>query len=106
MNPQLDLSFRALGDATRRQILHCLLLHGEVSAGQIAGRFTSAQPTISKHLRVLEEAGLVLSRAQGRNRFYRIGPDALAPATDWLTRHAAMWNSSLDRLGRQLADGL
>jgi DNA-binding transcriptional ArsR family regulator len=97
-----DLTFKALGDGTRRAILDHLLAEGELSSGALVARFASAQPTISKHLKVLETAGLIQSRSSGRNRLYRVEPGALRPVADWLTRHATLWSGSLDRLGRLL----
>lgn len=104
MDSQLDLAFKSLGDATRRAILEHLLAEGELTAGTLADRFASAQPTISKHLKVLETAGLICPRRVGRNRIYRVAPDALQPVTHWLARHTALWDRSLDHLGGMLDD--
>jgi DNA-binding transcriptional ArsR family regulator len=73
----VDLVAQALADATRRAILR-MLRDGELSAGAIAGAFDVTRPAISRHLRVLREAGLVIDAAQGRERVYRLELGALA----------------------------
>jgi DNA-binding transcriptional ArsR family regulator len=73
----VDLVAQALADATRRTILR-MLRDGELSAGAIAGAFDVTRPAISRHLRVLREAGLVIDEAQGRERVYRLEVGALA----------------------------
>ena len=73
----VDLVAQALADATRRAILR-MLRDGEISAGAIAGAFDVTRPAISRHLRVLREAGLVIDEAQGRERVYRLEIGALA----------------------------
>lgn len=82
----LDLVFKALAHASRRQIL--LVLHfrgGEMSAGDIADRFACSWPTTTRHLRVLEEAGLVQVTQEGRERFYRLQKKhLLGKLGDWL----------------------
>ncbi|MCB2089630.1 MAG: metalloregulator ArsR/SmtB family transcription factor [Sphingomonadaceae bacterium] len=98
----LDHAFHALGDGTRRAIIRFLESEGELPAGEIAGRFASAMPTISKHLKVLETAGLVAARREGRNRYYALVPGGLAPARSWMERHSKLWNHSLDQLGDYL----
>jgi DNA-binding transcriptional ArsR family regulator len=82
---ELDVVVSALAHATRRQIL--LVLHfrgGRMSAGEIADRFSCAWPTVSRHLAVLERAGLVVHEQRGRSRIYRLSPDKLAAVQEWL----------------------
>lgn len=82
----LDEVVAALAHASRRQIL--LVVHfrgGEMMAGEIAKRFHCAWPTISRHLRVLEEAGLLVQEKRGRTRNYRIDPDKLGVVSEWLS---------------------
>jgi DNA-binding transcriptional ArsR family regulator len=81
----LESAFSALAHAARRQIL--LTIHfrgGEMTAGDIARRFHYAWPTVTRHLHVLEEAGLVSSETHGRTRIYKINRERLELVTDWL----------------------
>ena len=90
----MDLVAQALADATRRAILR-MLRDGELSAGAIAGAFDVTRPAISRHLRVLREAGLVIDEAQGRERVYRLEIGALAELEAFLAElredRAATW---------------
>jgi DNA-binding transcriptional ArsR family regulator len=82
---ELDAVVSALAHATRRQIL--LVLHfrgGRMCAGEIADRFSCAWPTVSRHLAVLERAGLVVHEQRGRSRIYRLSADKLAAVQEWL----------------------
>ncbi len=74
----------ALAHPARRQMLLTIHLRGEMSAGEIAGRFAHAWPTTTRHLRVLEHAGLVRFERQGRRRVYRVEHGRLGLLTDWL----------------------
>jgi DNA-binding transcriptional ArsR family regulator len=81
----LDALFGALSHRTRRQILMTLWFRGgEMSAGDIAGRFHHAWPTITRHLKVLEEAGLVTHEQQAQTRLYRLAPQNLKAVEEWL----------------------
>jgi DNA-binding transcriptional ArsR family regulator len=100
----LDDTFRALGDGTRRAIIQALASGTPRSAGDLGARFRSAQPTISKHLKVLEEAGLVSRRIQGRVHQFRLRRQPLLDAERWLTRHQAFWTGALDQLETLLSD--
>ena len=99
--PDLDSVFRALGDPTRRAILG-LLAKGERSTGLIAGDFTLSRPTVSKHLGVLHDAGLVTRRQVGRNQLYGIVPAPLGAAYNWLGRYQRFWRASLAQLKRHV----
>jgi DNA-binding transcriptional ArsR family regulator len=79
----LEAVFAALAHASRRQILLTVHIRGEMSAGDIAGRFEHAWPTISRHLRILEEAGLVTHEKRGLTRFYRVDYERLAIGCRW-----------------------
>jgi DNA-binding transcriptional ArsR family regulator len=82
---ELEAAFAALAHASRRQILLTVRFRGgEMSAGDIAARFHYAWPTISRHLRVLEEAGLLVHHKQGRSRVYRIDRGKLDRVREWL----------------------
>jgi DNA-binding transcriptional ArsR family regulator len=93
--------FDALADPGRRQILD-LLRAGERAAGDIVGALPISQPGVSKHLRLLREAGLVEVRGDGQRRIYRLRPEPLAALDDWLAPYRAFWESRLDALGRHL----
>jgi len=71
---------------------------GACSAGELGAMFNSAQPTISKHLRVLEEAELVARRVDGRRHVFTLAPSRMRQAQRWLERHLAFWEGSLDQL--------
>jgi DNA-binding transcriptional ArsR family regulator len=79
----LEQVFAALAHASRRQILLTVHIRGGMSAGDIAKRFAHAWPTISRHLRVLEDAGLLEHEKQGRTRTYRVAYDRLEIARKW-----------------------
>jgi DNA-binding transcriptional ArsR family regulator len=102
---QLDRTFRALGDGTRRAILHELARGAARTAGDLGRHFRSAQPTISKHLKVLEEAQLVERTVTGRVHWFRLQPERLREATRWLTRHHAFWEGAIDQLEQLLGQG-
>ena len=99
----LDRTFHALGDGTRRGMLAMLARHGECGAGELGAPFSIAQPTASRHLAVLERAGLVERHVRGREHRFRLRTGPLRDAEDWITRHEALWSGTLDRLGEALA---
>ena len=79
-----------------------LLADGERSAGEIASAFPISRPGISRHLRVLREAGVASYESRGQRRVYRLDADRLAEAEEWLARHRRFWNERLDALDRHL----
>ena len=89
--------FNAIADAHRREILDALVA-GEKAVGVIVGEVAIPQPQVSRHLRVLNEVGLVRSRAEGRHRLYRLAPDHLRPVSDWLAKYERAVNDRLDRI--------
>jgi DNA-binding transcriptional ArsR family regulator len=91
----------ALADPGRRQILD-LLRAGEKAAGEIVAALPIAQPGVSKHLRLLREAGLVEVRGDGQRRIYRLRPAPLAELDRWLAPYRAFWDQRLDALGHHL----
>lgn len=93
--------FEALAEPHRRQIL-TTLLDGERSAGAIVASLDLAQPTVSKHLKVLREAGLVRVRPDGTRRLYGLDPRPLAELDAWLTPFRRRWADRLDALERHL----
>jgi DNA-binding transcriptional ArsR family regulator len=100
----LDLTFRALSDGTRRAMIRALARGEARSAGELGSRFSSAQPTISKHLKVLEQAGLVERTIEGRVHRFRLRPQPLRDAERWLAYHQAFWTGAVDQLARLLAE--
>jgi DNA-binding transcriptional ArsR family regulator len=102
-NANLDATFHALSDATRRTMIQALARRGPQSAGELGAHFDSAQPTISKHLKVLEEAGLVDRYIHGRTHHFSLLPKPLSEANRWLDRHQAFWESAAQELDRLLA---
>jgi len=105
MSSALDRTFRALSDGTRRSMIHVLARGRPRSAGDLGRRFRSAQPTISKHLKVLEEAGLVVRTVEGRIHRFRLRRKPLRDAETWLSRHQAFWTGAVEQLDRLLSDG-
>jgi DNA-binding transcriptional ArsR family regulator len=79
-------------------MLATLSRRGSCSAGELGDLFDSAQPTISKHLRVLEAAELVQRRVEGRRHLFSLNPTRIQQAQNWLKRHLEFWEDSLDRL--------
>jgi len=92
----------ALGDSTRVRILD-LLSEREQSVGELVDEFGLTQPAVSQHLRVLKEAGLVVSRAEAQRRIYSINPEPLRELDRWLDKYRRFWSSELDSLERHLA---
>jgi DNA-binding transcriptional ArsR family regulator len=95
---QLSATFAALADPTRRAIL-ARLLAGECSVGELAQPFTMSMPAVSKHLRVLERAGLVAQRRDAQWRRCHINAAPLKQVSDWTERYRQLWEQRLDRLG-------
>ena len=93
--------FTAISDPIRRNILE-LLRHGEQSAGTLVERLDLPQPNVSKHLKVLREAGLVQMTVDGPRRLYRLDPRPLAELDQWLAPYREFWAGRLDALGDHL----
>jgi DNA-binding transcriptional ArsR family regulator len=94
-------SLPALADPTRRRIVE-LLAAGELSAGEIAGRFAVSAPAISQHLRVLRAAALVRVRAEAQRRIYELDPDGFAALDAWLAQMRQAWHGRLGASERRL----
>ncbi len=99
--PRLDDVFQALADPTRRDMLS-LLARGEATAGELGAPFRISQPAASKHIRMLERAGLVSRNIDGRVHRLRLVSKPLREAETWISRHRRFWEGSLDSLGRAL----
>ena len=100
--PDLDAAFSALADPTRRAILARLAL-GETTVMELAAPFAMSQPAVSRHLRVLEGAGLILRRVEGTKRPCRLAPKAIAEIDQWLAMLREALAANYDRLDSVLA---
>jgi len=93
----MQVSFAVLAEPSRRAMLG-LLLSSERSVGEIEQELQLSQPSVSKHLRVLKEAGFVESRVEAQRRVYRLRPEPLMELDAWLTPYRRFWSKHLDRL--------
>jgi DNA-binding transcriptional ArsR family regulator len=98
---QLDTTFAALADPTRRAIL-ARLADGEATVNELAEPFTISLPAVSRHLKVLEHAGLIVRGRTAQYRPCRIEPRPLGEAAGWLENYRLLWEGSFDRLERHL----
>jgi DNA-binding transcriptional ArsR family regulator len=94
-------TFEVIAEPTRRRILD-LLLAGERPVGELVSELAMSQPAVSRHLRVLRDAGLVASRTDAQRRLYRVDPAPLAAMDDWLRPYRRLWAGRLDGLARHL----
>ena len=94
----LDLTFHALADGTRRSMIRTLARGQTRTAGQLGQQFRSAQPTISKHLKVLEQAGLLERTIEGRVHRFRLRQQPLREAERWIARQQEFWTGAIDQL--------
>jgi len=98
-------AFGALSDQTRRQVLDLLSRH-ERTAGELGSAFPAvSQPGMSRHLRVLREAGLVRVRRDRRHRVYSLRSEGLAPVDAWISKYRGFWENELDALEAHLEAG-
>lgn len=97
------MSFAVLAEPTRREILD-LLREGERPVGELVDRLRLSQPAVSKHLRVLRDAGLVEVRPDAQRRLYRLRPEPLTEIDDWLAPYRRLWTRSLDQLEAHLEE--
>jgi DNA-binding transcriptional ArsR family regulator len=98
---QLDRVFFALSDATRRAILE-KLAGGSATVGELAQPFEISAPAISRHMRILESAGLVVRQKHGREHHCQLSTNTLRTAEDWINFHRHFWESRLDALEQYL----
>jgi DNA-binding transcriptional ArsR family regulator len=103
LDSHLDTVFRALADSTRRGMLARLAL-GEKSVGELAEPFAMSFAGASKHVKVLEEAGLISREVRGRTHICRLEPGPLASADQWLRHYERYWTGRLDALEQLLRD--
>jgi DNA-binding transcriptional ArsR family regulator len=97
----MTTAFDVLAEPNRRQILD-LLRDRERPVGELVGALSLTQPAVSKHLRVLRDAGLVEARVDAQRRLYRVRVEPLREIDAWLAPYRALWSSSLDALEREL----
>jgi DNA-binding transcriptional ArsR family regulator len=103
MQDQLSTTFSALGDPTRRAILARLAL-GETSVTELAKPFEMSMPAVSKHLKVLERAGLISRGSEAQWRPCRLDAGPLKEAASWIEEYRRFWEESLDRLDKYLRE--
>src|SRR6266850_1697365 len=99
---QLDAVFGALADPTRRAIL-ARLTEGDLTVGELAAPFSVSQPAISRHLKVLEGAGLISRSRRATARLSHLEGDPLREATEWLAKYQAFWDERYEQLDELLA---
>jgi DNA-binding transcriptional ArsR family regulator len=100
----VEAVLRALADESRRTMLETLT-RGPVTAGELAALLPIARPGVSRHLRVLREAGLVEVRQEAQRRIYSLRPQPLAEIDEWLARYRALWEHRLDALHTEIVRG-
>src|SRR5215216_3343913 len=101
MQPAMTSTFDVLAEPTRRRILE-LLRDSERPVNELVAKLDVSQPGVSKHLRVLREAGLVEVRTDAQRRLYRVRPEPLAEIDAWLEPYRRLWAKRLDQLERHL----
>src|ERR1700759_458416 len=100
----MEVVLRALADESRRTMLETLSA-APATAGQLAALLPIARPGVSRHLRVLREAGLVDVRQDAQRRVYSLRPEPLAEVDEWLSRYRSLWEQRLDALHTEVARG-
>lgn len=100
----MDAVLQAIADPSRRTMLE-MLREQPASAGELADALPIARPGVSRHLRVLREAGLVEVQPDGQRRIYTLRPEALVEVDDWLEGYRALWRNRLDALHTEIARG-
>jgi DNA-binding transcriptional ArsR family regulator len=97
--------FNALADPTRFAIVEQLLQKGELTAGELAEPFDVSRPAISRHLKILEDAGVIERRVDRQFRVFRPRAEGFREVEDWFGRNRRFWETSLDRLKRLMEEG-
>jgi DNA-binding transcriptional ArsR family regulator len=100
----MEAVLQALADQSRRTVLEILRDH-PATAGELADALPIARPGVSRHLRILREAGLVDVRKESQRRIYTLRPDALAEVDEWLASYRALWQNRVDALHTEIARG-
>lgn len=101
---QMDAVLQALADGSRRTVLEMLRQH-PATAGELADALPIARPGVSRHLRVLREAGLVDMRQEAQRRIYSLRPETLIEVDEWLAAYRALWQNRLGALHTEIARG-
>lgn len=96
-------TFAALSDQTRLAVVERLMTQGELAAGDLVAQANMTAPAVSRHLKILREAGIIRQRVDGTKRFYSVQPEALKAISDWTISHRSFWQAGLDRLDALLA---
>lgn len=99
----LDTVFSALGDPTRRRIVE-RLARGRQTISEVSTGFKMSQPAISKHVKILEQSGLIEREIEGRVHHLRLSAKAMESASSWIETQRTYWNAALDRLGAYLQE--
>lgn len=100
--PALPTTFAALGDSTRFAIVERLLKEGELSAGELQDVADISAPAISRHFKVLRNAGIIEQRIDKQRRMYSVRPDAVREINSWAIGYVEFWDKSFDRLAAAL----
>lgn len=100
----MEAAFEALSDGTRRRIVE-ELAQADRTAGELAGLFDISRPGVSRHLRVLREAGLVTAEPDAQRRVYSLATEPLDELDEWVSRCRAFWSQRLDSLSTEIARG-
>ncbi len=100
----LSTAFSALGDSTRLAIVEQLFAEGEANAGDLHASTRLSAPAVSRHLKVLREAGLIRQRVQGTHRYYSVEAETMEAISAWTISRRRFWMSSLDRLESALKE--
>lgn len=103
LSAELDGVFFALADPTRRAIVERLAL-GEATVGTVAAPHDMAMPSISKHVKVLEQTGLIARRVVGREHWLRLRPEGFRSPAEWFSHYQQFWTASVDRLEQLLTE--
>lgn len=104
LSASLDATFHALADQTRRAMIHALASGEARSAGELGRQFDSAQPTISRHLKVLESARIIEREVDGRVHRFRLRRQPLRDVETWVARHQRFWTGAVDQLTKLLEE--
>jgi DNA-binding transcriptional ArsR family regulator len=97
-HPTIEVVFQALGDSTRRALFETLTRDGERNVRALTATAGVSQPMVSRHLAILQQAGLVGARRQGRETHFTARPEGLVPLAGWMTRQGGFWNVRMDAL--------